>query len=203
MARNGLAFVGSFFQKRESHKITYRSGHHKTELDVVLVRKEQLWKNKDGTAIAVGDTTTQHKPVVFIVRMKRIKPNKIVGRKTIKCWECIDGVATEYRQRVKQKYEDLGEEVDDIEEEWKKYKDALIVLEMRRSYVEDPRVWVEKQERIRNGGQLKSHQQYLKIRKPGRFLNISRSTEISLTEVCCIYMERSQTQPRSCGLGQE
>ena len=25
MARNDLAFVGSFFRKRESHKITYRS----------------------------------------------------------------------------------------------------------------------------------------------------------------------------------
>ena len=30
MARNGLAFVGSFFQKPKSHTITYRSGHHKT-----------------------------------------------------------------------------------------------------------------------------------------------------------------------------
>ena len=29
MARNGLAFVGSFFQKLESHKITYSSEHHK------------------------------------------------------------------------------------------------------------------------------------------------------------------------------
>ena len=42
MARNGLAFVGSFFQKQESHKITYRSGHHRTELDLVLIRKQQL-----------------------------------------------------------------------------------------------------------------------------------------------------------------
>ena len=98
MARNGFAFVGSFFQKRESHKISYRSGHHKTELDLVLVRKEQLWKIKDGKAIAGEHTTTQHKPVVFVVRMKRTKPNKIVGRKTIKWWKCRDGVATEYRQ---------------------------------------------------------------------------------------------------------
>ena len=94
MARNGLAFVGSFFQKRESNNITYRSGHHKTELHLVLVRKEQLWKIKDGKAIAGEHTTTQHKPVVFVVRVKRTKPNKIVGRKTIKWWTCIDEVAT-------------------------------------------------------------------------------------------------------------
>ena len=120
IARNGLAFVGSFFQKRESHKITYRSGHHKTELDLVLIMKEQLWKIKDCKAIAGEHTTTQHKPVVFVVRMKRTKPNKIVGRKTIKWWKCRDGVATAYRQRVEEKYEELGEEVDNVEEEWKK-----------------------------------------------------------------------------------
>ena len=93
MARNGLAFVGSFFQKRESHQITYRNGHHKTELDLVLIMTEQLWKIKDGKAIPGEHTTTQHKPVVFVVRMKRTKPNKIVGRKTIKWWTCIHGVA--------------------------------------------------------------------------------------------------------------
>ena len=39
MTRNGLAFVGSFVQKRENHKITYRNGQHKTELELVLIRK--------------------------------------------------------------------------------------------------------------------------------------------------------------------
>ena len=43
---------------------------------------------------------------------------------------------------------------------------------------------------IRNGGQPKSHQQYVKRRKPGRLLKRSRSTEISMTERCCIYMDR-------------
>ena len=75
MARNGLAFVGSFFQKRESHKITYRSGHHKTELDLVLIRKQQLWRMKDCKVIAGEHITTQHKPVVLVVRMNRAKPN--------------------------------------------------------------------------------------------------------------------------------
>ena len=64
--------------------------------------------------------------MVFVVRMKRTKPNKTVGRKTIKWWKCIDGVAIEYRDRVKVKYEELGEDVDDVEEEWKKYKDAFV-----------------------------------------------------------------------------
>ena len=126
MARIGVATVGSFFHKCESHKITYRSRKHKTKLDLVLIRKQQLWKNKSCNAIAGEHTTTQHKPVVFVVRMKRTTPNKIVGRKTIKWWKCRDGVAVEYREMVKVKYEELGEEVDEVEEEWKKYKDAFV-----------------------------------------------------------------------------
>ena len=57
MARNGLAFVGSFFQKRGRHKITYRSGHHKTELDLVLIRKQQLCRIKGSKAIALENTS--------------------------------------------------------------------------------------------------------------------------------------------------
>ena len=64
-ARNGLAVASSFFQKRESHKITYRSGQHKTELYLVIVWKQQLWKIKDCKAVAGEHITTQHKPVGF------------------------------------------------------------------------------------------------------------------------------------------
>ena len=41
-------------------------------------------------------------------------------------WKCIYEVAMQYRERVKVEYEELGEEVDDVEEEWKKYKDAFV-----------------------------------------------------------------------------
>ena len=64
VARNGLAVASSFFQKRESHKITHRSGQHKTESYLVIVRKQQLWKIKDCKAVAGELVTTQHKPVV-------------------------------------------------------------------------------------------------------------------------------------------
>ena len=42
VAGNGLSVASSFFQKRESHKVTYRSGQHETELDLLIVRKQQL-----------------------------------------------------------------------------------------------------------------------------------------------------------------
>ena len=39
LRRNGLVVAGTFFQKKESHKITYKSGRHKTELDLLVVRQ--------------------------------------------------------------------------------------------------------------------------------------------------------------------
>ena len=49
-ARNQLVVVNSF-QKRESHKITYRSGNNRTEIDLLIVRsrkkKEQWWWNPE------------------------------------------------------------------------------------------------------------------------------------------------------------
>ena len=98
--RNGLAVAGTFFQKKESHTITYRSGRHKTELDPLVVRQQQLNRAKDCKAFAEEYVTTQHKPVVFAVRMKKWKEKRTMGQKTIKWWNCKDEMMAEYRERV-------------------------------------------------------------------------------------------------------
>ena len=47
LRRNGcMAAAGTFFQKKESHKITYRDGRHKTELDLLVVRQQQVRRAK-------------------------------------------------------------------------------------------------------------------------------------------------------------
>ena len=73
LRRNGCAVAGTFFQKKERHKITHRSGRHTTELDLLVVRKQQLRRVKDCKALAGEYVTPQHKPVVFEVRMKKWK----------------------------------------------------------------------------------------------------------------------------------
>ena len=45
--RNWLAVAGTFFQKKESHKITYMSDRDKTELELLVVRQQQLRRVKD------------------------------------------------------------------------------------------------------------------------------------------------------------
>ena len=80
LRRNGLAVVGTFLQKKkESSKITYRSGRHKTELDLLVVLQQQLRRVKDSKALAEDYVTTLHKPVVFEVRMKKWKEKRTMG----------------------------------------------------------------------------------------------------------------------------
>ena len=47
LRRNGLAVAGTFFQKKGSHRMAYRSGWHKTELDLLVVRQQQIRRVKD------------------------------------------------------------------------------------------------------------------------------------------------------------
>ena len=123
---NRMAVAGTFFQKKESHTITHRSGRHKTELDLLMVRQQQLRKVKDCSALAGEYVTTQHKPVVFEVRMKKWKDKRTLGPKNIKWWKCKDEMMAKYRERVMRKYEELDSEKGTVEGEWRQYKDAFV-----------------------------------------------------------------------------
>ena len=81
------------------------SGRHKTELDLLVVRQQQLRRVKDCNALAGEYVTTQNKPVVFEVRMKKCKEKRTIGPKNIKWWKCKDAMMVEYRERVMRKYE--------------------------------------------------------------------------------------------------
>ena len=127
LRRNGLAVAGTFFLKKESHKITYRSGRHKTQLDLLVVRQQQLGRVKDCKAFAGEYVTTQHKPVVFEIHMKKWKEKRTMGPKNIKWWKCSkDEMMVEYREKVRRKYEELDSEKGTVEGEWRQYKDAFV-----------------------------------------------------------------------------
>ena len=119
LRKNRLAVAGTFFQRKENHTITYRSGRHKTELDLLVVRQQQLRRVKDCNALAGEYVTTQHKPVVFEVRMKRCKEKRTMGPKNINWWKCKDEMMVDYRERVRRKYEELEAEKGTVEGEWR------------------------------------------------------------------------------------
>ena len=94
--RNGMVVAGSFFQKRASHKITYRSGRHKTEVDLLVVRKDQLWRVKDCKIIAGEHVTTQHKLLVFVIRFQKRKAMRVKGVSRIMFWRGGSGSITHF-----------------------------------------------------------------------------------------------------------
>ena len=110
---------GHVLPQKESHKITSRSGRHKTELDLLVVRQQQLTRVKHCKALAGEYVTTQHKQVDFEVRMKKWKEMRTMGPKNIKWWKCKDEMLVEYRERVRRKYDELGAEKGTVEGEWR------------------------------------------------------------------------------------
>ena len=126
LRRNGLAVAGTFYQKKESHRINYRSGRHKTELDLLVVRQQQLRRVKDCNVLAGEYVTTQHKPVVFEAHMNKWKEKRTMGPNNIKRCKCKDDTMVEYRERVRRKYEELDAEKGRVEGEWRQYKDAFV-----------------------------------------------------------------------------
>ena len=81
----------------------------------------------EGLQTLVGDyVTTQHKPVVFEVRVKKWKMKRTMGPHNIKLWKCKDDMTVEYRERVRRKYEELNAEKGTVEGGWRPYKDAFV-----------------------------------------------------------------------------
>ena len=58
LRRNGLAVAGTFFQKKESHKITYRSGRHRTELDLLHGGAATSAQEGEGVQRLAGECVT-------------------------------------------------------------------------------------------------------------------------------------------------
>ena len=76
LARNQLVVVNAIFQKWESHKITYRSGNSRTEIDLLFVKSCQRIKVRDCKVLAGEHITSQHKPLVYEMWIGRDKERK-------------------------------------------------------------------------------------------------------------------------------
>ena len=98
----------------------------RTAQDLLVVRQQQLRRVKDCKSLAGEYVTTQHKPVVFDVRMKKWKEKGTMGPKHIKWWKCKDDMMVEYGERVRRKYEELDAEMGTVEGEWMQYKDVFV-----------------------------------------------------------------------------
>ncbi|MCJ8749606.1 hypothetical protein PDJAM_G00178220 [Pangasius djambal] len=102
--RMDMAVVNTYFQKRQEHRVTYKSGGRSTQVDYILCRRGSLKEISDCKVVVGESVARQHRMVVCRTLMvcKR-KKSKIEIEKKTKWWklkkeECCE----DFRQKLKQ-----------------------------------------------------------------------------------------------------
>ncbi|KAK3541116.1 hypothetical protein QTP86_015744, partial [Hemibagrus guttatus] len=62
--RMDMALVNTYFQKREEHRVTYKSGGRRTQLDYILCRRGNLKEISDCKVVVGESVARQHRMVV-------------------------------------------------------------------------------------------------------------------------------------------
>ncbi|KAK3536457.1 hypothetical protein QTP86_012613 [Hemibagrus guttatus] len=110
--RNGVGVVlkdmdvvNTYFQKREEHRVTYKSGGRRTQVDYILCRRGNLKEISDCKVVVGESVARQHRMVVcrMTLMVCKKKRSKIEIEKKTKWWklkkeECCE----EFRQKLRQ-----------------------------------------------------------------------------------------------------
>ncbi|MCJ8736423.1 hypothetical protein PDJAM_G00258010 [Pangasius djambal] len=102
--RMDMAVVNTYFQKREEHRVTYKSGSRSTQVDYILCRRGNLKEISDCKVVVGESVARQHRMVVCRMTLMVCKKNrsKIEIEKKTKWWklkkeECCE----DFRQKLR------------------------------------------------------------------------------------------------------
>ncbi|KAK3507210.1 hypothetical protein QTP70_010208 [Hemibagrus guttatus] len=101
--RMDMAVVNTYFQKREEHRVTYKSGGRRIQIDYILCRRGNV-KEISHCKVVVGESVArQHKMVVCRMTLMVCKKKRSEIEKKTKWWklkkeECCE----EFRQKLRQ-----------------------------------------------------------------------------------------------------
>ncbi|KAK3523982.1 hypothetical protein QTP70_017489, partial [Hemibagrus guttatus] len=103
--RMDMGVVNTYFQKREEHRVTYKSGGRSTQVDYILCRRGNLKEISDCKVVVGENVARQHRMVVcrMTLMVCKKKRSKIEIEKKTKWWklkkeECCE----EFRQKLRQ-----------------------------------------------------------------------------------------------------
>ncbi|KAK3536119.1 hypothetical protein QTP70_029528, partial [Hemibagrus guttatus] len=101
--RMDMAVVNTYFQKREEHRMTYKSGGRRTQVDYILYRRGNLKEISDCKLVVGESVARQHRMVVcrmilMVCKKKRSKIEKKTKWWKLKKEECCE----EFRQKLRQ-----------------------------------------------------------------------------------------------------
>ncbi|KAK3561816.1 hypothetical protein QTP86_014395, partial [Hemibagrus guttatus] len=103
--RMDMGVVNIYFQKREEHRVTYKSGGRRTQVDYILCRRGNLKEISDCKVVVGESVARQHRMVMcrMTLMVCKTKRSKIEMEKKTKWWklkkeECCE----EFRQKLRQ-----------------------------------------------------------------------------------------------------
>ncbi|KAK3537114.1 hypothetical protein QTP70_002125 [Hemibagrus guttatus] len=103
--RMDMGVVNTYFQKREEHRVTYKSGGRSTQVDYILCRRGNLKEISDCKVVVGESVARQHRMVVcrMTLMVCKTKRSKREIEKKTKWWklkkeECCE----EFRQKLRQ-----------------------------------------------------------------------------------------------------
>ncbi|KAK3573832.1 hypothetical protein QTP86_032905, partial [Hemibagrus guttatus] len=100
--RMDMAMVNTYFQKREEHRVTYKSGGRSTQVDYILCRRGNLKEISDCKVVVGESVARQHRMVVCRMTLMVCKTKRSKIEKKTKWWklkkeECCE----EFRQKLR------------------------------------------------------------------------------------------------------
>ncbi|KAK3505975.1 hypothetical protein QTP70_025472, partial [Hemibagrus guttatus] len=101
--RMDMGVVNTYFQKREEHRVTYKSGGRRTQVDYILCRRGNLKEINDCKVVVGECVARQHRMVVCRMTLMVCKKKRSKIEKKTKWWklkkeECCE----EFRQKLRQ-----------------------------------------------------------------------------------------------------
>ncbi|KAK3517427.1 hypothetical protein QTP70_010672 [Hemibagrus guttatus] len=100
-----MAVVNTYFQKREEHRATYKSGGRRTQVDYILCRRGNLKEISDCKVVVGESVARQHRMVVcrMTLMVCKTKRSKIEIEKKTKWWKLkTEECCEEFRQKLRQ-----------------------------------------------------------------------------------------------------
>ncbi|KAK3517196.1 hypothetical protein QTP70_000864 [Hemibagrus guttatus] len=100
--RMDMGVVNTYFQKREEHRVTYKSGGRRTQVDYILCRRGNLKEISDCKVVVGESVARQHRMVVCRMTLMVCKTKRSKIEKKTKWWklkkeECCE----EFRQKLR------------------------------------------------------------------------------------------------------
>jgi hypothetical protein len=96
-----LIIANTLFRKRVSHLVTFSSGQHCSQIDVILMRREDRHACLDCKVIPVECVVPQHKLVVADFRFRvHLQQSKRVQASKTKWWKLKEETAKMFKKRV-------------------------------------------------------------------------------------------------------